>query len=107
MRLLREHLNAPQRQDWDAHGYFYVIGGKTGCRYRIRRGHVLNVEQLGPKGQRLERLCFVPKGDLPTGDVLLAQKLALELFETETLSVAVVFPLTRECGPRALAGLVI
>ena len=99
MRLLREHLNAPQRQDWDAHGYFYVIGGKTGCRYRIRRGHVLNVEQLGPKGERVARLCFLPKGDLPAGDVLLAQKLALELFETEVLRVAVVCRLTRECGP--------
>lgn len=99
MRQLQENLSASQRQDYEAHGYFYVIGGKTGCRYRIRHGHMLNVEQLGPKGQRVARLCFLPKGDLPAGDVLLAQKLALELFETEALRVAVVCRLTRECGP--------
>ena len=104
MRLLLENLSAPQRHDYEAHGYFYVIGGKTGRRYRVHDRHLLNVVQLGPKGQRVARLCFFPKGDLPTGDVLLAQKLALELFEIETLRVAVVSPLTRECGPLTRRG---
>jgi len=99
LRLLLENLSASQRHDYEAHGYFYVIGGKTGWRYRVHDRHLLNVVQLGPKGQRVARLCFFPKGDLPAGDVLLAQKLALELFETEALRVAVVCRLTRECGP--------
>ena len=107
MRLLLENLSAPQRHDYEAHGYFYVIGGKTGRRYRVHDRHSLNVVQLGPKGQRVARLCFFPKGDLPAGDVLLAQKLALELFETETLRIAGRFPINRECGPRALTGFVI
>ena len=33
-------------------------------------------------------LCFMPEGHLAVGDVLLTQKLALELFESETLKVA-------------------
>jgi hypothetical protein len=33
-------------------------------------------------------LCFEPQGALPVGDVMLAQKVALELFEWETLAVA-------------------
>jgi hypothetical protein len=42
----------------------------------------MNVEELS--GQR-RTLCFVPKGRVPMGDILLAQKLALELMEEETL----------------------
>ena len=30
----------------------------------------------------------MPKGNLPAGDVMLAQKLSLELSETETLTIA-------------------
>ena len=33
-------------------------------------------------------LCFAPEGGLVVGDVMLAQKLALELFESDTLKVA-------------------
>jgi hypothetical protein len=32
--------------------------------------------------------CFVPKGSLVTGDVMLAQKIALETFECRALAVA-------------------
>jgi hypothetical protein len=34
------------------------------------------------------RWCFAPKGNLPMGDVLLAQKIGLEMMELETLKSA-------------------
>ena len=33
-------------------------------------------------------LCFMPEGGLVVGDMMLAQKLALELFESDALEVA-------------------
>jgi hypothetical protein len=36
----------------------------------------------------MNSLCFVPGDLLPVGDIMLAQKLALELFEIEALKVA-------------------
>jgi hypothetical protein len=32
--------------------------------------------------------CFFPQGSLVAGDIMLAQKLSLELYEVETLRVA-------------------
>ncbi len=48
----------------------------------------MNVEQLDNKGRPLRLLCFMPEGDLVAGDMMLAQKLALELFESDALKVA-------------------
>ena len=42
-------------------------------------------------------LCFEPQGQLPVGDVMLAQKVALELFESKALRVANASP-TWELG---------
>jgi hypothetical protein len=33
-------------------------------------------------------LCFMPRGGLPVGDIMLAQKTALELFESDAVRVA-------------------
>ena len=44
-------------------------------------------------------LCFMPKSDLVVGDILLAQKLALELFESDTLKVANTFSPDHSLGP--------
>ena len=87
-RLLIENLDVRQRGDYESRGYFYVVGGTTGRRYRIRHGRTLNVDELGPNGELLSTLCFVPKRHIPVADVMLAQKLALELFEPGTLAVA-------------------
>jgi hypothetical protein len=65
-----------------------VTGGDTGKRYRIRRGYQMNVEQLDGNGKLSHVLCFMPEGHLAEGDVVLAQKLALELFESEALKIA-------------------
>ena len=42
----------------------------------------------------------MPEGKLAVGDIMLAQKLALELFESDTLQVANKFPIgLSPCGP--------
>jgi hypothetical protein len=88
MRLLRENLTPVQRQQYDRYGYFEVVGGKTGKRYRIRHGRSMNIDQLDRNGRRVCGWCFFPEGNLVTGDVMLAQKQALELFEIEALKIA-------------------
>jgi hypothetical protein len=65
-----------------------VTGGETGRRYRIRYGNAMNVQQLDHHGREVQSLCFSPRDLLPVGDVMLAQKLALELIETDALRVA-------------------
>jgi hypothetical protein len=87
-RLLVRNLSATQRKQWFRYNYFDVIGGTTGARYRIRPGRVLNVIELDGSGRSRRLLCFEPLGQLPLGDVMLSQKIALELFEPDTLAVA-------------------
>jgi hypothetical protein len=87
IQFLTQNLSPTQRQQYERHGYFEVIGGDTGKRYRIWHGGQLNVEPLDPNAKRV-RLCFMPRGRLPVGDIMLAQKIALELFETEAVKVA-------------------
>ena len=88
LRLLQENLSPAQREQHGRFGYFDVVGGNTGKRYRIKYGFQLNVALLDNRGRTRAVLCFAPDGNLPTGDVMLAQKLALELFETDTLKIA-------------------
>jgi hypothetical protein len=88
LHLLQENLSPAQRDQYDRRGYFDVIGGETRRRYRIKPGFQMNVEQLDKKGRPVRRLCFAPEGMLAVGDVMLAQKLALELFELQALEVA-------------------
>ena len=86
--LLKRNLTAAQRQQFETQGFFHVIGGTTGNRYRIHAGRQMNVEELNERGNRIAVLCFMPEGDLVNGDVMLAQKLALELYEPEAIMVA-------------------
>ena len=88
MRLLNENLTPVQRRQHERYGYFDVAGGETGRRYRIRNGFQMNVEQLDSKDRPMRLLCFMPEGDLVVGDIMLAQKLALELFESDALEAA-------------------
>ena len=88
LRLLQESLSPAQREQHERFGYFDVVGGNTGKRYRIKYGFQLNVALLDNRGRTNAVLCFAPEGNLPAGDVMLAQKLALELFETDTLKIA-------------------
>jgi hypothetical protein len=85
---LQENLSPSQREQHGRFGYFDVVGGNTGKLYRIKYGFQLNVALLDHRGRTRAVLCFAPDGNLPAGDVMLAQKLALELFETDTLKIA-------------------
>jgi hypothetical protein len=87
-RLLMLNLSAAQRKQWTRYKYFDVIGGETGTRYRIHPGRVLNVTELNGSAGTKRLLCFEPAGRLPLGDVMLSQKIALELFESDTLAIA-------------------
>ena len=49
----------------------------------------MNVYELNERGEI--GWCFVPNGYLPVGDIMLAQKIALESNELATLAVANVF----------------
>jgi hypothetical protein len=88
MRLLRAHLTSAQREQFDRCSFFEVVGGQTGRRYRVHRAHLINIEELDGTGCCTRRLCFSPRGHLPLGDILLAQKTSLELFEDAALAVA-------------------
>jgi hypothetical protein len=88
IQLLKEHLAPLQRKQYEKHGYFDVVGGKTGKRYRIRQGRQMNIEQLDRNGRRVCGWCFYPQGNLVSGDVMLAQKVALEVFEGDALRIA-------------------
>ena len=88
LRLLVDNLSPSQRKQYETNGYFEVIGGDTGTRYRIRRGYQMNIEELNEKGRIARLLCFMPEVRVPVGDVMLAQKFALELFESEAMRVA-------------------
>jgi hypothetical protein len=65
-----------------------VIGCDTGRRYRITYAAVMNVHQLDPAGCTVAQWCFAPAGGLAPGDVLLAQKIALETMERKALALA-------------------
>jgi hypothetical protein len=75
-------------QQYSSYKYFEVIGSDTGKRYRIRHGRMMNVDELDSVGNKVCEWCFLPEGGLAAGDVRLAQKIALETFESQALAVA-------------------
>jgi hypothetical protein len=91
LKLLREWLSPEQRAQYDARGYFDVIGCQTGKSYRIRHGLAMNVHEIDHAGHIQAGFCFVPDAKLVPGDVMLAQKIALETDERGALSVATKF----------------
>jgi hypothetical protein len=93
-RLLREWLSPEQLAQYDAHNYFDVTGCHSGNRYRIRHGTATNIYELDNFGRPRIGWCFVPRDRLVPGDVMLAQKIALETDESAALRVAKRFPPT-------------
>ena len=85
---LRAWLSPSQFEQFDAKGYFDVIGSATGSKYRIQYGTSMNVYELDDTGRLKVGWCFVPQGCLVAGDVMLAQKIAIETFESRALSIA-------------------
>jgi len=86
--LLRSWLTPEQDRQWAVRRYFDVVGCDSGTRYRITRGTVMNIHQLNPQGRKMAEWCFAPEGKLVMGDVLLAQKIALETMERKALTSA-------------------
>jgi hypothetical protein len=87
-KLLREWLSSEQLAQYDAHNYFEVTGCYTGKTYRINHGVGMNIHELDRAGRPQAGWCFVPSVDLVAGDVMLAQKIALETDELGALAVA-------------------
>ena len=88
LRLLREWLSPEQLAEYDENGYFEVIGCDSGSRYRIHHGTAMNVYELDRAGRARAGWCFIPKACLVAGDVMLAQKIALETDERGALAIA-------------------
>ena len=65
-----------------------MVGCHSGTRYRIYRGTAQNVFEIDDAGWLIVGLCFIPSGELVAGDVMLAQKIALETNENGALAVA-------------------
>lgn len=88
LQLLKDNLTPEQRDSYEKNKYFDVKGGESGTTYRIRHGRQMNIDVLDKKGRRKRGICFLPIGSLVAGDCMLAQKTALELYESEALKVA-------------------
>lgn len=93
LRLLRAWLSPGQRDQFDAFRYFDAVGSATGKKYRIHFGVSTNVHEIGEDGVPKRGWCFAPATGLVPGDVMLAQKIALETNECATLGVANQFPI--------------
>jgi len=93
-------LSPKQRDQFDAFCYFDVVGSATGKKYRIHFGVSANVQEIGEDGLPRRGWCFVPAACLVPGDVMRAQKIALETNECAALAVAnkfsIIIPAIRE-----------
>ena len=90
--LLKGWLSPKQLAQYESYRYFDVIGRQSGKRYRIRYGAGMNIYEIDSRGRTLAGLCFVPSETLVAGDVMLAQKIALETDEWSALAAAKVCP---------------
>src|SRR3979411_387750 len=87
LELLKEGLSPEQFAQYDAKSHFEVTGCHSGKRYRISHGTSMNIHELDGAGRPHVGWCFAPKGHLVAGDVMLAQKIALETDERRALAV--------------------
>lgn len=88
---LTEEQATQYRESAHHHGgpFFYVTGCDTGLQYRITSLNVYNVQQMSRDGKDIvKQICFIPEKFLPKPDVMLAQKLGLELAENVVLTIA-------------------
>ena len=88
INLLKQWLSPEQLAQYESHRYFDVIGRQSGKHYRILYGTAMNIREMDPRGRAAVGWCFVPRGTLVAGHVMLAQKIALETDERSALAVA-------------------
>jgi hypothetical protein len=103
VKLLKEWLSHEQFAQYDAKSYFEVIGCHSGKQFRISQSISMNVHELDGAGRPRVGWCFAPKGSLAAGDVMLAQKIALETDERGALAVANSFPFKVIVEPAGVA----
>lgn len=84
--LLDSILNDIQRRSLEEEDWFLVIG-RSGAIYRLRRGRVGNIDLISPDGKLLRSYCVHPGERLPNPDDLVAQKLHLETNDGLALSL--------------------
>lgn len=84
IKLLIGHLSNEQKEQYKATEKFLVKGCHTGRIYRLDKSPSYNIQCVLTE----DRWCFVPAGNLQIGDVLLAQKIALETDEKAALKIA-------------------
>jgi hypothetical protein len=103
LSLMMRLLTPEQRQEFRKSGYFHVIGGSSGNRYRIRAATFANIDVVCASGTVMYRLCAHPAGDVPVYDVMAAQMLHLQDPATEKrfLKQANVHPAISEGGIRS------
>jgi hypothetical protein len=88
LALLKQWLSPAQLTQYEKYHYFEITGGDSGKHYRIRPTRQMNVDELDQHGVRTISYCFGPEGELPLGDMMLAQKIALENDEEAALALA-------------------
>ena len=96
--LLKSWLSPKQREQYERNQSFTVAGCDTGKKYEIRSSTAYNIKELDCAGDIAETWCIVPAGANALGDIMLAQKIALETDETETMKKA------NPCSVRMNAG---
>lgn len=84
--LLVEHLSEEQREELDRHKWFHVMG-KDGFQYRIVFKAMHNVFRV-EDGRRTVEYCLVSRDPIPTYDLMLMQKLMLEVMPDEFHRIA-------------------
>lgn len=82
--LLVSHLNTEQRKQFKKLDAF-MIKLQT-KRYEIGRGR--RVKEFDEKGKEIAQYCIHPSAGVPSGDVMLAQKMMLEADEAMFLRIA-------------------
>lgn len=85
--LLRGCLSETQRIEFEQTKSFTVIG-KSGRSFRLRWGKIANIDLMTKRNQVQACFCVHPSGDVPIGDVLLAQKFHLETDDEALMRIA-------------------
>ncbi len=98
--LLMSYLSDEQRRTFEEHGWFVVVGGRSGRRYRISgASYAGNVLLLCADNDTVEaRFCGHCAPNIPLGDQLLAQKVMLEVDEPAYIALANRTPVMRQAA---------
>lgn len=88
LQLLLENLTENQAEIFKVTGAI-PIESPSGRKYKINKGASRNIEEIDEKGIRKAHLCFHPCDyAIPVHDVMLAQKLMLEVCEEDARKIA-------------------